>query len=155
MTRPEAGPLLSPGFWLHHAALTWRADLDARLRPLGLTHTQFMLLASLGWLEHLGGSPTQQEVAEYAGADRMMTSRVVRTLMQAGLIDREAHETDGRAVRLSLTPAGRELGARAIRVAQQVDRRFFGSDAPALRDSLRAIAQLRGADAFSADDGPH
>ena len=93
-------------------------------------------------------------MAEYAGADRMMTSRVVRTLMQAGLIDREAHETDGRAVRLSLTPAGRELGARAIRVAQQVDRRFFGSDAPALRDSLRAIAQLRGADAFSEDGGP-
>jgi hypothetical protein len=29
--------MLSPGFWLHHAALAWRAELDARLRLLGLT----------------------------------------------------------------------------------------------------------------------
>lgn len=47
----DEGPLRSPGFWLHHAALTWRAELDARLRPLGLTPTQFMLLGSAGWLE--------------------------------------------------------------------------------------------------------
>lgn len=37
MTGQESGPMLSPGFWLHHAALTWRAEMDTRLRPLGLT----------------------------------------------------------------------------------------------------------------------
>jgi DNA-binding MarR family transcriptional regulator len=117
--RPASGPLLSPGFWLHHTALTWRAALDARLRELGLTHTQFMLLASASWLEHVAGPPTQQAVAEHAGADRMMTSRVVRTLMDAGLVTRELHESDARALRLKVTPAGRDLTARAVAVARR------------------------------------
>lgn len=67
--------LLSAGFWLHHAALTWRAELATRLQPLGLTPTQFIVLAATGWLEHLHGPPTQ-EIAEQAGADRMMPPRL-------------------------------------------------------------------------------
>lgn len=50
--------------------LTWRAELDARLRPLGISPT---VLAAVGRLVHLNGPPTQQEAAEQAGADRMMT----------------------------------------------------------------------------------
>jgi DNA-binding MarR family transcriptional regulator len=143
VTLPEIGPQVSPGFWLHHAALTWRAELDGRLRELGLTHTQFMVLASAGFLEHVGGPPTQQEVADHAGADRMMTSRVVRTLVEGGAVRRAAHETDARAVRLTLTPQGRELAARAVRVAQDVDRAFFGPDASSLGGALRGLAERR------------
>lgn len=143
MIARESGPMLSPGFWLHHAALAWRAELDTRLRPLGLTHTQFMLLAAAGWLEHLGGPPTQQEVAEQAGADRMMTSKVVRTLQERGLVLRRSHESDARALRLSLTPAGRELAGRATAIAREVDALFFGSDAASIRALLRAVADRR------------
>src|SRR5437764_13215231 len=100
MKHEESGPMLSPGFWLHHAALAWRAELDARLRPLGLTPTQFMVLATAGWLEHLDGPPTQQQVADGAGTDRQMTSRVVRALQDHGLITRHAHESNARSLRL-------------------------------------------------------
>src|SRR5262245_47845560 len=117
--------MLSPGFWLHHAALAWRAELDTRLRPLGLTPTQFMLLGAAGWLEHVSGPPTQQQVADQAGADRMMTSRVVRALEEAGLLARRAHESDGRGVRVVLTPAGRALLRRATAIAREVDTLFF------------------------------
>ena len=73
---------MSPGFWLHHAALAWRQLFDRRLRPLNLTPTQFMLLASVGWLAaSCGQQPTQQEVADHVGADRMMTSKVLQTLV--------------------------------------------------------------------------
>ena len=140
MTGPESGPLVSPGFWLHQAALRWRAELDARLRPLGLTHTQFILLASVGWLEHVGEPPTQQEVAVHAGADRMMTSRVVRTLAERGLIRRTADESDGRSVRLHLTVPGRELAGRGIRIAQDLELLLFGDDPARLRGSLRELA---------------
>ncbi len=133
--------MLSPGFWLHHAALAWRAELDARLRPLDLTPTQFMLLAAAGWLEYVAGPPTQQQVADQAGADRMMTSRVVRTLREAGLLRREAHETDGRGLRLVLTPAGHDLLQRATAIAREVDTLFFGTDATTMRSTLRSIAE--------------
>jgi DNA-binding MarR family transcriptional regulator len=39
-------------------------------------------------LEHVGEPPTQQAVADHAGADRMMTSKVVRSLEQRGLVTR-------------------------------------------------------------------
>ena len=140
---PLSGPMLSPGFWLHHAALTWRAELDSGLRPLGLTPTQFMLLASAGWLEHVDGPPTQQAVAEQAGADRMMTSKVVRTLEERGLLERRTDPSDARAVRLTLSRAGRDVVRRATAVARDLDTHFFGSDQAKMRSTLREIAELR------------
>jgi DNA-binding MarR family transcriptional regulator len=144
----EPGPLLSPGFWLHHAALTWRAQMDARLRPVGLTHTQFMLLATMGWLEHVGGGPpTQQQVADRAGADRQMTSRVIRGLRDRGLVERRAHESNARALRLTLTAEGRALTAEAIAIVRDLDEELFGPDSGRLRDGLRSIAEHRGRNA--------
>lgn len=143
MTRAEAGPLLSPGFWLQQAALSWRAELDTRLRPLGLTPTQFIVLASVSWLEHLSGPPTQQEVAEQAGADRMMTSKLARTLEQRGLLVRQAHEADARALRLALTPTGRTTVNHGTRAARDVDALLFGDDPAPLRATLRRIAEHR------------
>lgn len=141
--QPEAGPLLSPGFWLLQAALAWRSEVDSRLAPLGLTPTQFVMLATVGWLERLGDPPTQQAVADHAGADRMMTSKVVRTLARRGLLERVAHEGDARAVRLSLTASGREAARRATQVARDVDADLFGDDADGLRPVLRRIAEHR------------
>ncbi|MEC3974158.1 MarR family winged helix-turn-helix transcriptional regulator [Amycolatopsis sp. H20-H5] len=116
----------------------------ARLRPAGLTPTQFLLLASAGWLEHLGGPPTQQEVAERAGADRMMTSKVIRTLAERGLLLRHAHESDARALRLTLTDEGRELVRAATKIARELDVELFGADTAELRGTLRGIAERRG-----------
>ncbi|GIL28569.1 MarR family winged helix-turn-helix transcriptional regulator [Actinocatenispora comari] len=135
--------MLSPGFWLYHAALTWRAELDARLRPLGLTPTQFMVLATAGWLEHLNGPPTQQQVADGAGTDRQMTSRVVRALQDRGLITRHAHESNARSLRLTLTREGRALTRRAVEMAQSLDEKLFGPEPTSLRDALRGIAEFR------------
>lgn len=137
----DTGPLLSPGFWLHHAALAWRAELAARLATLGLTPTQFLLLASAGWLEQHGGPPTQQQIAELAGADRTMASKVMRVLIDYGFIRREAHESDARAVRIRLTASGRELTRRAVTAAQDVDAQVFGSEPADLRAALRRIAE--------------
>ncbi|HEV7468683.1 MAG: hypothetical protein QOJ30_5742 [Pseudonocardiales bacterium] len=144
MTTPEPGPLSSAGFWLHHAALAWRADLAARLQPLGLTPTQFLHLASVAWLEDLHGPPIQQEVAEQAGADRMMTSKVVRTLAARGLVSRSPTEVDGRAVRIALTRAGREVVDSATAIAREVDARYFGDEPGPLGDQLRELAEHRG-----------
>jgi hypothetical protein len=44
-------------------------------------------------------------------------------------------------VRISLTPAGRELTSKAVDVAQAVDREFFGSKPENLRSALRRIAE--------------
>ncbi|MEV8613932.1 MarR family transcriptional regulator [Amycolatopsis sp. NPDC051373] len=140
----ENGATSGAGFWLHQAALVWRAALDVRLRPLGLTPTQFLLLSAAARLERTAGPATQQEVAEHAGADRMMTSKVLRALEVRGLLTRTAHERDARAVRVSLTRAGRDLAAEAAAIATEFDSAFFGPAAERLARELRSVAESRG-----------
>jgi RimJ/RimL family protein N-acetyltransferase/DNA-binding MarR family transcriptional regulator len=138
------GPLLSPGFWLHHAALEWRQRLDRALRPLGLTPTQFSLLGSVGWLDRTRPvPPTQQQVAEHAGADRMMASKVLRTLEERGLVTREPDPDDARSLRLRLTGDGRRITSQAVQLALAVDEELFGDSGEQLRGKLQEVAAHR------------
>jgi DNA-binding MarR family transcriptional regulator len=128
--RPVRGDVLepadSPGFLLWRATLRWQRLMAETLRPLGLTHVQFVLLASLWWLASVEReAPTQRGLAEFAGTDPMMTSQVVRSLEARALIDRFPHPTDARARRLSVTPRGAALAQEAIHAVEAADRTFF------------------------------
>ncbi len=145
MSDPAASAPISLGFLLWHATLRWQRLIAAALRPLELTHVQFVLLAVLWWFtEILGERPTQRALADQAGTDRMMTSQVLRALERRGLVDRPTHPTDARARELALTPAGTELALRAIALVEEVDRQFFAAvaDQPALEETLRALSGI-------------
>ena len=74
-----ARPEESTGLLLWQVTNRWQAAQRAALKPFGLTHVQFVLLASLAWLG-ADGPVTQQQLAGHAGTDPMMTSQVVRAL---------------------------------------------------------------------------
>lgn len=132
---------MSPGFRLHHAALAWKQAFERRLRPLELTSTQFMLLSCVGWLASTTGQPpTQQEAADFAGADRMMTSRVLSTLEERGLVERVADARDARLKRLRVTAAGGPLLRAGIKIAVDLDEELFGPDPDGLRVRFEEIA---------------
>ena len=133
----------SPGFVLWHATLRWQAAMRAALAPHDLTHVQFVLLASVGWLVEAGGEPTQRVVADHAGADVAMTSQVVRSLEGKGLVTRERAAGDARAWRLDLTPAGKARLVDALDAVEAADLKFFGAvpDPAAMPSILRALAR--------------
>jgi DNA-binding MarR family transcriptional regulator len=139
------GPLASPGFWLHHAALRWRQAMDDELRPLGLTHTQFNLLGAVSWLSRQHGPPTQQEAAELSGSDRMMASKVLAALEDSGLVIRTPDPHDARSKRITLTTRGKAVIHRAVQIAADVDAALFGAgpDRDRLTDELRQITAAR------------
>lgn len=118
-------PDTSPGFLLWRITLRWQRAVTAALKPLGLTHVQFVLLASVWWLDRHGQRPSQAELAGHAAIDVMMTSQVLRTLEARELVTRSADPTDARVKRLAPTPAGRELALRAVTVVEAADRDFF------------------------------
>lgn len=87
---------------------------------------QFVLLASLVWIG--SGEPvTQQKLSAHARTDRMMTSQVLRALEAAGLVDRTAHPTDGRARTITITETGRDLANRANVAVEKCDEDFFSA----------------------------
>ena len=136
-------PNNSPGFLLWHATLRWQRGVATALAPLGLTHVQFVLLACTWWLNDHGEHPNQIRLAAQAGTDIKMTSQVLRTLEQKGLIEREIDQADTRARRLRVTRRGARLAPKAIAIVEAVDGEFF-SDVPAGEtvDVLRRLARL-------------
>ncbi len=133
----------SPGFLLWRVTLRWQRVMVAALRPLGLTHVQFVLLASAWWLTEVAGeTPTQQRLAGHAATDRMMTSQVLRALERRGLVTRSADPDDSRARRVGVTAEGAALARRAIAVVEGADARFFAAagEGPALLETLHRLA---------------
>jgi len=143
MKRAALRPENSPGFLFWRIALHWQRVMLASLRPLGLTHVQFVLLASTWWLTTVAAeTPTQRRLAEHAGTDPMMTSQVLRALEAKGLITRAADPDDSRARRIAVTRLGAKLAPRALAIVEAADAEFFASagDKPALLKTLRRLA---------------
>jgi len=140
--REQLGPGQSPGFLLWQVTNRWQRSIVAALKPLGLTHVQFVLLASVWWLSRHGGEPpTQRQVADHAGTDAMMTSQVVRALERRGLVRRGRDPQDGRIWRVAGTAPGARLAEQAIDVVEAADRAFFADAEPhELIRTLRSLA---------------
>ena len=129
----------SPGFSLWQVSSMWQRQINAGLKPFDLTHAQFVLLASLTWLASDDKPLTQVDLASHAKMDVMMTSNVLRTLEEKGLILRKPHPTDTRAKSLAVTSKGRALAQQTVSVVETIDREFFsalGADAKSFNQSL-------------------
>lgn len=120
-------PNESSGFLLWQVSNLWQRKMKAGLSELDLTHVQFVLLASIVWLNQQQQTVTQVELATHAKTDVMMTSKVLRTLASKGLVKRENHATDTRAKSLVATPEGYQRLVKAITIVNQIDEQFFKS----------------------------
>ena len=117
----------SPGLLLWQVSSMWQRRINAGLKPFDLTHAQFVLLASMSWLAVSEKPLTQIDLANHAKMDVMMTSNVLRTLEEKGLILRKPHPTDTRAKSLAVTNKGLKLAEQAVQVVEGIDREFFNS----------------------------
>lgn len=117
-------PDRSPGFLLWHLSTAWRSSIEAVLKPLGLTHPQFVVLASIGWLTRKGDRVTQAGVGKMAGLDPNTTSQILRGLEQKALIERR-QASDGRAKNPLVTDKGNRAIVKALPAVESIDAHFF------------------------------
>lgn len=117
-------PDRSPGFLLWHISTTWRGSIEAELQSIHLTHPQFVILATLGWLTRKGDLVTQAAVGKMAGLDPNTVSQIIRGLEQKKLITREK-SSDGRAKHPLLTTKGSEILEKALPAVEAKDAEFF------------------------------
>lgn len=100
--------------------MKWRVAVDRALAPLGLTHAQYSVLASLFGMARSGQRPSQRQLADHTGLEALYVSKLARSLEAAGLIERAGDPADTRAVKLSLTADGRVVARRAIAVVREL-----------------------------------
>jgi len=103
------------GYVVWRLAMRLRVSMDRALAPLGLTHAQYSLIASLHGLS-ASEAPTQKQLADLTGLEPMYVSKLARQLETRGWIERVRDTRDTRAVRLVITPEGTEVTREAIAV---------------------------------------
>ena len=87
------------------------------LKPYGLSLVEWRVCASL---QHTPNQ-TLSELAVHSSNDLSALSRIVDRLGGNGLVARERCGTDGRAIRLALTPLGLELTNEIIPLAKHYE----------------------------------
>lgn len=132
----------SPGYLLGQVTMLWQRKQKRVLDPLDLTHTQFMILASLAWLSKTNKNVTQVDIANQGNMDRMMVSKVLRTLEEKSFITRQEHETDTRAKKIRLTTVGETVLQKAIIEVENVDEDFFSTLETSLPSFNKSMIQL-------------
>jgi DNA-binding MarR family transcriptional regulator len=146
MSRPTEHP--TTGYLLWRLTTRLRAAVDRLLAPLGLTHAQYTLLASLYGFSHTGAQPSQRELADWTGLEPIFVSKLARALEQAGLIERSKHPADPRAVQLRLTDAGTDIARRAIAIVHAFQEEFTapigGTSSQRTRQLARTLQTLLG-----------
>lgn len=135
----------SPGYLLGQLTMLWQRKLKRVLDPLNLTHTQFVLMAALAWLSKDNQNVTQVDIALQGNADRMMVSKVLRTLEEKKFIIRKEHPSDTRAKVIRLTDEGAKILQEALTAVENTDVIFFstlGEKLPQFNEQMIALTLL-------------
>ncbi|CAL9674551.1 MarR family winged helix-turn-helix transcriptional regulator [Streptomyces sp. enrichment culture] len=147
MSKGSTGP--TPGYLVWRLANKWRVAVDRAVAPLGLTHAQYVLVASLHGLQRGGERPSQRRLADHTGLEALYVSKLARALDSAGLIERTRDPRDPRAVQLALTEEGQTVTRQAIVVVRELLEQLLeplgGLDTPRTRaftDELTALLDV-------------
>ena len=115
----------SSGFLLWQVTNLWQREIKKALEKYGLTHSQFVLLASIYWLTLHKQEVTQIVLSSHTKIDPMTTSTVLRTLQSKKLLQRQEHATDTRAKTVELTEEGKKITKLAVKTVEKFDSDFF------------------------------
>jgi len=135
---PDTQPTL--GFVLHDVARFLRKRFEQRARCLGLTRSQWQVLAFLAPNEgiHQGG------LAELLEVEPITLARIIDRLEEHGLVKRRQHPTDRRAWLLFLTERAHPMLERIQRMAERTRAEALEGISEAERTELmRLLLRMR------------
>ncbi|ANY21322.1 Multidrug resistance operon repressor [Tsuneonella dongtanensis] len=115
---------------------------EAYRARFGLRIAEWRVMAVLGD----AGALTQRELTAATLMDKVAVNRACKELEDRGLAARTANEKDGRSHHLELTAEGREMHARIMPLAVEIEARLFEDLSTEERDTFRSLlARVRGA----------
>lgn len=135
-------PEESSGFLLWQVTNLWQREIKKALEQYNLTHSQFVLMASIHWLALHEQEVTQIILSAHTKIDPMTTSTVLRTLQQKELVKRQEHKTDTRAKTVVLTDFGKEIIKKATVTVEKFDEDFFSVSGVNVKDLNRNLIAL-------------
>lgn len=116
----------SPGFLLWQTSVLWQRAIKKVLEPTQLSHAQFVIMATLLWLDHHQDDVTQVDIIRLSKLDKMTVSKALKYLVAQRYVERVTHHADTRAKKISLTSAGKKIVTQLIPKIEKMDAVFFG-----------------------------
>jgi DNA-binding MarR family transcriptional regulator len=124
------------GFLVMEIGRLLRVNFDQRMRRLGLTRSEWWLLAHLWFFEGM----TQQQLADFLDMTKGGLAKLIARLEGKGIIERRGETQRGRATkRVYFTTTGRTLGAKVDKGARQLVRE---AEAPLRADQVETLHEL-------------
>lgn len=114
------------------------AELDAMLRPFGITFSRYETLVLLAYTRH--GSLPLSKIGERLQVHATSVTNVIDRLEGAGLVRREPNPRDGRGTLAVITDDGRAVAKKAT---EQLNEARFGMSSLAQADLQRVFTILR------------
>jgi DNA-binding MarR family transcriptional regulator len=120
------------GFILSDISRLARKEFDRRVRNLGVTRAQWLVLL------HLARRPgcTQSDLADAMQMQKITVGRHAERLVRAGWIERRDHADDARAYHLYLSRKAEPVIARLTAVAEEMRGEFMQGLSGGRRDAL-------------------
>lgn len=122
----NAEPSQSIGLQFWSVYSKWQLRVISCLKPLNITHTQFVVLTAILWLEHQHQIVTQASVVAITGIDKMTLSKSLKNLVFQGVVVKGKNESDSRSLILRLSNDGELLTKKALFLIEKLDEEFFG-----------------------------
>jgi MarR family transcriptional regulator, transcriptional regulator for hemolysin len=107
------------GFLIHDVSRLRRTVIDKALRPLGVTRSQWWVLANLS--RHNGEGMMQTELAKVMDVGKVTLGGLIDRLEASGYVERQPDPVDRRAKRVVMTPKGTRLLAQIQKVGKEVN----------------------------------
>jgi len=136
------GRPMSIGALIHDVARLRRHAFDEQAKPMGLTRSQFSVLAHLG--RHRDGQMNQSEIADALEVGKVTLGGLIDRLEAGGLARRETSHEDRRVKRIRLTNKGRRALQTAQRMRPMLDEFMMRDLAQGTRSEVAgALAAMR------------
>lgn len=128
------------GFLLHDVSRMRRIVIDRALKPLGITRSQWWLLAFLSRRDGM----TQTALATDLDLTKVAIGGLIERLEQGGLVERRADSGDARARRVYLTRPGHRLIDRLRASVDRVEAEIMAGVSVEEQDqAMRTLAKLK------------
>ncbi len=135
----------NPGFLLWQTTMIWQRLIKRALETYDISHSQFVIMATLLWFELNDFQMTQVQIINWTKLDKMTVSKALKKLSKLGLVDRIENEADTRAKTVTLTTSGKSLTNQLVPIVEQIDTDFFAkissSDQQGLVKLLRNLIE--------------
>jgi MarR family transcriptional regulator for hemolysin len=129
------------GYMLSDVARLIRTVFDRRVRKLGLTRAQWLVLTRL----YRRPGASQTELADMLEIDRASAGRMIDRMEKAGWVQRRADGADRRINRLHLTPGARKAHTKMWKIAEAtVDDALDSLSSREREEFTRMTAQVKG-----------